>query len=86
MIKYKKRWWNKSSHHLFRCFEHYSEIAPVGHVPAQAPQLMHVSASISNFPSPSEIAPTGQAPAQAPQETHESEITNAIVKSSLKNM
>ena len=76
----------QSSHHLFDALNYSSEIAPVGQVPAQAPQLMQVSLSISNFPSPSEIAPTGQAPAQAPQETHESEITNAIVKSSLKNM
>ena len=66
--------------------DYSSEIAPVGHVPAHAPQLMQVSASITNFPSPSEIAPTGQAPAQAPQATHESEITNAIIKSSLKYM
>jgi len=55
-----------------------SEIAPAGQEPAQEPQLMHVSASITNWPSPSEIAPTGQEPAQAPQDKQASEITNAI--------
>ena len=49
--------------------DYSSEMTPVGQVPAQAPQEMQVSASISNLPSPSEIAPTGQAPAQAPQDT-----------------
>jgi len=60
-----------------------SEIAPVGHVPAHAPQEMQAAASISNLPSPSEIAPTGQAPAQAPQDTQLSLITNAMINSSL---
>lgn len=65
------------------CTAYASAITPVGHVPAQAPQLMQLSASISNFPSPSEIAPTGHAPAQAPQDTQPSLITYAILKSSL---
>ena len=65
------------------CLSDYSsEIAPVGHVPAQEPQEMHESASISNLPSPSEIAPTGQEPAQAPHATQLSPITNAMIISS----
>ena len=55
-----------------------SEIAPAGQVPAQAPQLMQRSLSITNCPSPSEIAPTGHPPAQAPHDKQASEITNAI--------
>ena len=71
----------KSRKALF--YENYSsEIAPVGHVPAQDPQEMHESASISNLPSPSEIAPTGQEPAQAPHATQLSPITNAMIISS----
>ena len=68
---------------MFYMDNYSSEIAPTGHVPAQAPQLMHVLESISNFPSPSEIALTGQPPAQDPQEMQESEITNAITLTSL---
>lgn len=55
-----------------------SEGAPTGHVPAHAPQLMQVSASITYLPSPSEIAFTGQPSAQAPQAMQSSEITYAI--------
>lgn len=64
------------------CKNYSSEIAPVGQEPAQEPQEMQLSASISNLPSPSEIAPTGQEPAQAPQDTQLSPITNAITLSS----
>jgi len=46
--------------------------AETGHVPAQAPQSIHVSASITYLPSPSEIAPTGHSPAHAPQLMHSS--------------
>ena len=60
-----------------------SEIAPVGHCPAQEPQLMHVLASISNLPSPMLIAPTGHWLSHAPQATQASLITYAIIKSSL---
>ena len=49
--------------------------APTGQVPAQAPQSMQVSGSITYLPSPSEIAPTGQSLAQAPQAIHSSLIT-----------
>lgn len=41
--------------------------APVGHTPAQAPQSMQVSASITKIPSPSLIAPVGHSASQAPQ-------------------
>ena len=61
-----------------------SEIAPVGHAPAQEPQEMQVSASITYCPSPWEIAPTGHCPSQVPQLTQESLITYAIVLSSFK--
>ena len=54
-------------------------IAPAGQPSAQAPQSMHVSASITYCPSPSLIAPAGQVPSQAPQEMQASEITYAIV-------
>lgn len=49
---------------------------------AQEPQLMHLSASISNFPSPMLIAPTGHCASQAPHATQASPITNAIIFSS----
>lgn len=55
-----------------------SEIAPTGHTPAQEPQLMQVSGSISYLPSPSLIAPTGHPPAQVPHDTQLSLITKAI--------
>ena len=58
-------------------------IAPAGHPSAQAPHSMQVSASITYCPSPSLIAPAGQVPSQAPQEIQASEITYAIVISSL---
>ncbi len=41
--------------------------APVGHTPAQAPQSMQVSPSITKIPSPSLIAPVGHSASQAPQ-------------------
>lgn len=53
--------------------------APTGQVPAQAPQSMQASASITYLPSPSEIAFTGQPSAQAPQAMQSSEITYAII-------
>ena len=49
-------------------------IEPVGQAPAQEPQSIHLSASISNLPSPMLIAPTGHCASQAPQHTHEYEI------------
>ena len=55
-----------------------SEGAPTGQVPAQAPQLMQVSASMTNLPSPSEMALTGHSAAQAPQLMQSSEILYAI--------
>ncbi len=58
-------------------------IAPTGQAPAQEPQLMHLSGSISNFPSPCEIAPTGHCPAHEPQLMQESLIVNAISEPSL---
>ena len=59
-------------------------IAPVGQTPAQVPQSIQVSASISNLLSPAEIALTGHSGSQVPQFTHESEITYAILFSSFK--
>ena len=56
-----------------------SEGAPTGQVPAQAPQLTQVSASITYLPSPSEIAFTGHPSAQAPQAMQSSEITYAML-------
>ena len=53
--------------------------APTGQVPAQAPQLMQVSASMTYLPSPSEIAFTGHSAAQAPQLMHSSVILNAML-------
>ena len=44
---------------LFSSYNYSSEIAPVGQAPAQEPQEIHLSASISYFPSPMLIAPTG---------------------------
>lgn len=53
--------------------------APTGHVSAQVPQSMHLSASISYLPSPSLIASTGHSAAQAPHEMQSSEILYAIL-------
>ena len=53
--------------------------APTGQTPAQAPQEMQVSASITYLPSPSLIAETGHSSAQAPQATHSSLITYAMI-------
>ena len=47
-----------------------SEIAEVGHSPAQVPQLMHFSSSMMRALSASDIAPTGQSGSQVPQFTH----------------
>ncbi len=52
--------------------------APTGHVASHEPQSIHVSASITYFPSPSDIADTGQASAHAPHIIHSSEIWYAI--------
>ena len=68
---------------LLYVFNYSSEIAPVGHTPAQVPQLIQVSASITYWLSPSEIAPTGHSAAQLPQLTQESLITYAIGITSL---
>lgn len=56
-----------------------STIASAGHEEAHAPQLMHLSASITRVSPCSEIASTGQSLSQAPQFTHWSVILNAIV-------
>ncbi len=60
-------------------FNYASAIAPTGHCPAQEPQSIHLSASITNCPSPIEIAPTGHCPSQDPQLMQESLIQYAIV-------
>jgi len=57
-------------------------MVPTGQPPAQLPQSMHLSGSISNFPSPMLIAPTGQLASHAPQATQASPITYAIFFSS----
>ena len=68
-------------------FIYYSSaIAPTGQLPAHAPHEMHVSPSITNWPSPSEIALTGQPAAHVPHEMHESLITYAILISSFTNV
>ena len=54
--------------------------APTGQTPAQAPQPMQVSASITYLPSPAEIADTGHSASQAPQEMQSAVILYAIVK------
>ncbi len=65
---------------ILKMWNDYSaEITPAGHPPSQAPQSIHVSASITYLSAPSEIAPTGQAPAQAPHIKHPSLITCAII-------
>lgn len=67
---------------FFSYTDYSSEIAPTGQAPAQAPQLMHESASITYLPPSSPIAPTGHPPAQEPHPTQESLITNAMIISS----
>ena len=57
-------------------------MVPTGHPPAQLPQSMHLSGSISNFPSPMLIAPTGQLASHAPHATQASPITYAMIFSS----
>ena len=59
------------------------ETAPVGQTPAQVPQEMQASASITYWLSPWEIALTGHSLSQVPQLTQESEITYAMIISSL---
>ena len=49
--------------------------ASTGHAPAQAPQSMQASASITYIESPAEIAFVGHSSMQAPQLMHESLIT-----------
>lgn len=73
----------KASLFMYVCLDYSWLIAPAGHPSAQAPQSMHTASSITYCPSPSLIAPAGQVPSQAPQEIQASEITYAIVKSSL---
>ena len=63
---------------LFKHANYFSEGAPTGQTPAQAPQLMQVPSSITYLPSPAEIAETGHSASQAPQLMHSSEITYAI--------
>ena len=58
----------------------------MGQLPAQVPQEMQESASMTYWESPSEIAPTGQPSAQVPQEMQASEITYAMVNDLLKMM
>lgn len=54
--------------------EAYAEIASTGQESAQAPQSVHLSASITYWSSPWLIASTGQVDSQAPQEMHSLEI------------
>ena len=69
---------------LLYVFNYSSEIAPVGHTPAQVPQLIQVSASITYCPSPSAIAFTGHSPSHVPQLKHASLITYAIINYLIK--
>jgi hypothetical protein len=55
-----------------------AEIASTGQDSTQAPQSMHVSASISYCDAPSFIASRGQLSAQEPQDMHASLILCAI--------
>lgn len=65
----------------FVMFLDYSSTgAPTGQTPAQEPQEMQASASITYAVSPSLMQPTGQEPAQAPQEIQASVILYAIGK------
>jgi hypothetical protein len=60
-------------------FFNYSALgASTGQAPAQEPQSMQASASITYFPSPSEIASTGHSLAHAPQAMQSSLIMYAI--------
>ena len=69
---------------LFLCvFPYASAGAPTGQTPAQAPQEMQVSASITYLPSPSLMAETGHSSAQEPQATHSSLITYAMISTSM---
>ena len=77
----------KRAYALLFCvkFISYSaEIAPTGQTSAHVPQSTHVAGSILYCVSPSEIAPTGHSGSQEPQLTQASEITYAIMSSSLK--
>ena len=65
---------------VFYLEDYSSAGAPTGQTPAQAPQEMQVSASITNLPSPSLIAETGHSSAHAPHATHSSLITYAMIK------
>lgn len=82
----KNRWFptgfyyfNKAARRACRRLFYASAIAPTGHCPAQDPQSIHLSASITNCPSPIEIAPTGHCPSQDPQLMQESPIQYAII-------
>ena len=60
--------------------------APTGHVLAQAPHSIHVSASITYFESPSLIALTGHSAAHAPQLMQSSVILYAMKKHLLERI
>ena len=71
---------------MFKYLNYSAEIAPVGHSASHVPQTKQVSASITYFPSPSLIASAGHTGAHDPQATHSSEITYAMIISSLINI
>ena len=71
---------------IIRYTDYASTIAPVGHVPSQAPQSMQVSASMTYWESPWLIASTGQEEAQLPQLMQVSLITRAILKFSFQSL
>lgn len=66
---------------LLGCYS--AEIALVGHSASQEPQSRQASASITYLPSPSLIASAGHIGTHEPHATHSSEITYAIIESSL---
>jgi len=53
-------------------------MAPLGHIASQAPQSVHVSASITYFGSPSEIASNAHSLTHDPHMVHSSVILYAI--------
>ena len=57
--------------------------APTGQTPAQAPQEMHLSTSITYLSAPAEIALTGHSASQAPQEMQSDLILYAIINTSM---
>lgn len=62
-----------------KSLDYSSEIAETGQPAAQAPQLIHVSASMIYVSSPSDIADTGHPSAQEPHLMQSPPITYAIL-------